>query len=226
MQIYKVTNIINGKIYIGQTSKNDPNYLGSGPIIMKAIRKYGKESFIKEIIESCDSKEMLNEREIFWISFYNSTDRNTGYNISTGGNGGNLGELVNEKISKASIGRIMAKDKDGNVFVVDKDDERYLSGDLVGILRGVPAHNKGIPMGEEQKEKLRKPKPDTEEYRNKMRKAIERRPKIKILCLNDNKVYTMKEASIEFNLTVPNIISVLKGRKLKTKGYSFRYLDK
>ena len=50
MQIYKVTNKINGKIYIGQTSKNDETYLGSGTIITKAVLKYGRDSFIKEII--------------------------------------------------------------------------------------------------------------------------------------------------------------------------------
>jgi hypothetical protein len=41
--IYKVTNKLNNKIYIGQTAKNDSNYLGSGTIILKAVLKYGFE---------------------------------------------------------------------------------------------------------------------------------------------------------------------------------------
>jgi len=190
---------------------------------MKAVNKYGKESFIKEIIEICDSKELLNEREIFWIKFYNSTDRKTGYNISTGGNGGNLGKLVNEKISNQAKGRIMAKDINGDIFVINKDDERYLNGELVGILKGVTAHNKGIPMSENQKEKLRKPKPKTEEYRKKMSDAIARRPRKMIFCLNNGIIYTMKEAADDLGLTIPNIISVLKGRAKSTKGYCFQY---
>jgi hypothetical protein len=46
--IYKTTNSINGKIYIGKAKFNDPNYLGSGILLAKAIKKYKRESFIKE----------------------------------------------------------------------------------------------------------------------------------------------------------------------------------
>jgi group I intron endonuclease len=200
MQIYKVTNKINGKIYIGQTSKNDPNYLGSGPVIMKAVKKYGRDSFIREVIEFCDSKELLNEREIFWIKFYNSTDRNTGYNISTGGNGGNLGDLVNEKISRQSYDHMR-----GNALRKGKDPI-----------------NKGVPMSEEQKDKLRKPK--SENHKKNLSVAAMNRTKKKIICINNGLIYTMKDAANEFGLTIPNIVCVLKGRAEKTKGYSFRYL--
>lgn len=200
MQIYKVTNKINGKIYIGQTSKNDPNYLGSGPVIMKAVKKYGRDSFIKEIIEFCDSRELLNEREIFWIKFYNSTDRDTGYNISTGGNGGNLGDLVNEKISRQSY--------------------EHMKGNT--LRKGKDPINKGVPMSEEQKDKLRKPK--SENHKKNLSVAAMNRPKKKIICINNGLIYTMKDAANELGLTIPNIISVLKGRAEKTKGYSFKYL--
>ena len=47
MIIYKTTNLVNKKIYIGQDSKNNPEYLGSGAIVKKAIKKYGKENFKK-----------------------------------------------------------------------------------------------------------------------------------------------------------------------------------
>ncbi len=88
MIIYKTTNLVNGKIYIGQDSNNNPNYLGSGKILHQAIEKYGIDRFQKDIIEECDSKEMLNEREIYWIDFHKSTNRNIGYNIALGGQGG------------------------------------------------------------------------------------------------------------------------------------------
>lgn len=86
--IYKITNNINGKIYIGQhkqttTKEKIDRYLGSGILIKKAQDKYGKENFIKEIIEYC-SKENINDREIYWIRFYNSLTPN-GYNITKGG---------------------------------------------------------------------------------------------------------------------------------------------
>jgi group I intron endonuclease len=87
MIIYKTTNLINGKIYVGQDSKNDKNYLGSGVILKKAIKKYGLESFKKEVIDIANTKEELDLKEIFWINKLNSTDKFIGYNLSNGGNG-------------------------------------------------------------------------------------------------------------------------------------------
>ena len=101
MIIYKTTNLINGNFYIGQDSKNNPNYLGSGTLLNKAIKKYGKENFVKEIIECCDSKQQLNEREIFWI-----LELKPIYNIAIGGSGGDTYknnpnyDLIIEKLKK------------------------------------------------------------------------------------------------------------------------------
>lgn len=91
MIIYKTTNLVNGKIYVGQDSKNDSKYLGSGINISRAIKKYGFINFKKEILEFCKNIDELNEREIYWISLLNSIDRNIGYNISIGGKGGQKG---------------------------------------------------------------------------------------------------------------------------------------
>jgi group I intron endonuclease len=89
MYIYKTTNLINSKIYIGK-SKNefDPNYFGSGSLLRKAIKKYGILNFDVEIIEECDNTKDLDRLEIFWISKFNSQDRKIGYNITDGGTGG------------------------------------------------------------------------------------------------------------------------------------------
>jgi group I intron endonuclease len=86
MTIYKITNLINNKIYIGQDSKDRENYLGSGKLIKYAVNKYGKENFKKEIIEFCNSKKELNEKEKYWIKKINSFAP-IGYNIGTGGEG-------------------------------------------------------------------------------------------------------------------------------------------
>jgi group I intron endonuclease len=80
--IYKTTNLINGKIYIGKDSHNNPNYIGSGKIIKYAIKKYGIENFSKEILEYC-TMDNIDEREIYWIKKFDSI--NNGYNISPGG---------------------------------------------------------------------------------------------------------------------------------------------
>jgi hypothetical protein len=83
--VYKTTNLINGKIYVGQDSKNRPNYKGSGLLINHAFKKYGRQQFVKEILEQCSSKEHMIEREKFWIDKLNSRNRSIGYNISSGG---------------------------------------------------------------------------------------------------------------------------------------------
>jgi group I intron endonuclease len=100
MYIYKIKNIVNGKIYIGQCTKlyaESANYYGSGKLIKSAIKKYGLDNFEKIILCECDSKDELNKMEIYYITYYNSML--DGYNIACGGNGGNLGEVVNKKIS-------------------------------------------------------------------------------------------------------------------------------
>ena len=96
MYIYKTTNLINSKIYIGQQTHKRWSYLGSGKILKLAIKKYGRENFKKEIIEICNSIEELNEKEIYWIKIFNSIDKNIGYNIAFGG-GGKLGCFHSEK---------------------------------------------------------------------------------------------------------------------------------
>ncbi|GJQ43941.1 MAG: hypothetical protein JETCAE03_34390 [Ignavibacteriaceae bacterium] len=93
MLIYKTTNLINNKIYIGkrQKSTNDflnEDYYGSGLYIKRAIKKYGKENFKKEIVEdNINDKKLLCEREKYWIKTFNSRDLNVGYNVSKGGDG-------------------------------------------------------------------------------------------------------------------------------------------
>jgi len=88
MIIYKTTNLVNGKVYVGQDSKNNPDYLGSGKIIKQAIVKYGKENFKKEILEECKSLDELNEREKYWIDVLKTTNNKIGYNVSSGGQTG------------------------------------------------------------------------------------------------------------------------------------------
>ena len=65
--VYKTTNNLNNKIYIGQhkSSVFDDKYIGSGKILLQAITKYGKDNFTTEVLEWCDSREQLNEKEKF-----------------------------------------------------------------------------------------------------------------------------------------------------------------
>lgn len=113
MYIYKTTNKINNKIYIGKSSKSineSMDYFGSGVLISAAIKKYGIDNFSKEILEEV-SHEDINHREKFWIAYFNSRDLSIGYNLSDGGDGGDNSKFINyvdpeykRKISNAQRG--------------------------------------------------------------------------------------------------------------------------
>lgn len=88
--IYKITNKINNKVYIGQSKDVHRRFLehingkkNGTSVIHNAIEKYGVENFEIETIEK--DIENYNEREKYWIDYYNSTDRRFGYNILEGG---------------------------------------------------------------------------------------------------------------------------------------------
>lgn len=87
--IYKTTNLVNGRYYIGQhsTNKIDDNYLGSGRWLMRAINKYGRKNFSREIICFASSHSDLNRIERILVNEKTIKDPKS-YNIAIGGDGG------------------------------------------------------------------------------------------------------------------------------------------
>ena len=80
MVIYQTTNLINGKKYIGKDTKNSKTYLGSGTFLKKAIKKYGRENFKKEILEYCLNEDELKQKEEYWLLFYDAANNSEYYN--------------------------------------------------------------------------------------------------------------------------------------------------
>jgi len=92
MIVYKITNLLNGKIYVGQTVRTlekrlDQHKRRTETLVGKAIQKYGWENFSAEIIEECKTQTELNEREMFWIAKLDCISPK-GYNLNEGGSGG------------------------------------------------------------------------------------------------------------------------------------------
>ena len=87
--IYKITNKLNGKIYVGQKKSEIfvDSYWGSGIHISASIKKYGIENFDRQILEWCYSKEELQQKEVYWIEKLNSNNPDVGYNLTKGGEG-------------------------------------------------------------------------------------------------------------------------------------------
>ena len=89
--IYETLNLINNKKYIGKhkCSEFDPNYIGSGIALSKAIVKYGKENFLCKLLITADSDEELNKLEKIYIKNSDAVISSNYYNIAEGGQGGN-----------------------------------------------------------------------------------------------------------------------------------------
>ena len=87
--IYKITNLINDKIYIGKHQTKDLNdsYMGSGKNIIRSIRKYGIENFNKEILFQFDNEESMNAKESELVT-EGFCLREDNYNLCPGGKGG------------------------------------------------------------------------------------------------------------------------------------------
>lgn len=112
--IYKITNLINGKIYVGQTTKTLEQRLAkhwseancaSRPnnYFHNALLKYGIENFIIEKLDTASSIEELNKKEYYWIEKLHSRDKNIGYNLMTGGKSGIKSEETKELLRQKKI---------------------------------------------------------------------------------------------------------------------------
>lgn len=141
MIIYKTTNHVNGKIYIGYDSKNRTlsEYAGSGRLLKFAIEKYGIENFSKEILEYV-TEDNWEEREIFWVNEFSSTDRKIGYNITKGGDGGDTfsnnpnKEAIRDKHRESTRKMMLARG--GYLKDKEKQIEACKKGNMVRTANG------------------------------------------------------------------------------------------
>lgn len=128
--IYKITNILNGKYYVGKHSSNciqKDGYMGSGKHLKNAIKKYGRENFNREILYQFEDEVQAYTMEQQIVNQDFVLQPNT-YNQTIGGIGGHLYSVR---------GKIIVKDESGNIFSIDKDDPRWLNGSVVGVTKGI-----------------------------------------------------------------------------------------
>lgn len=149
--IYRITNLVNGKIYIGRTGTSVKTRFnahkrrarfGDSTFLYQAIRKYGEDNFIVEELCSCFNQDAIVEAEIELIKTYNSNNRVIGYNMSEGGDGGEFGRILSDetknKIRKSSFKTSKAR----AVKMVQSKIERGTTGK--GIAKHSEDHKKKI----------------------------------------------------------------------------------
>jgi hypothetical protein len=159
--IYKITNLVNGKIYVGKSSNLESidTYFGSGKLIKYAIKKYGVSNFKKEILEFCHDSESLDTLEKHYILILESGNTKKGYNLAEGGEGGNTYKYFSEE-----------RKKDAYKKMADTIRGRKLPEDWK---RKISESNKGKTFSEETKRKMRGKSrglgvPKSEEHRKKI----------------------------------------------------------
>lgn len=108
-EIYLVTNTVNGKVYVGQTSQGfqqrwnqhkNAAKSGNDCYLYRGIRKHGIANFVSEILEVLETREQANEAEIRWIAHLDSCNSDKGYNGMRGGDGSEPTDATREKLSK------------------------------------------------------------------------------------------------------------------------------
>lgn len=210
--IYKVTNIENQKVYIGQTmrefKKRKREHFHQAKLgyrncayFHSAILKYGIESFIWEILFKSDNIEELNKKEIELISYYNSYGEN-GYNLCVGG-GSNFGYRHSEK------------------FIETKKNFRHSEK----TKKEARERMLGTHLSKETKEKLRLinlGKNHSEETRKKMSQSNTGKGTKSVICADTGIVYSsITEAAKSIPCTVGTLSAAVKNNK-KVKGLTFK----
>lgn len=233
--IYKITNLINNKVYIGQSINIERRWTQEkarqvNTYLCHAFNFYGIDNFKFEILEILkNDKNILDDRERFYIKKYKSNNLHYGYNLTTGGEGCHGFKFTEEQkaemsrknsgINSAWYGRKhTAETRKKMSEAAKKIDRSNYKG------AGNPFYNKHHT--EETKEKL-KAAHKNRDINTYYRHNADGNPPCekKVLCIETNKIYrSIAAAARELNLKDTHISRVLKGKRKTTGGYHWAYV--
>ena len=236
MFIYKITNKINGKIYIGQTTRSikkrwsEHCRKNSGcPVLSNSIKKYEKDNFKIEEIDGANSLSELNYLEDFYICKFNSLSPN-GYNLKEGGANGSHTKDTVDKIRQASTGRLHSKEskeKMSKIATGRKQSKKHIENNRIAQTGRKPSQKtiekmKNRHISEESKLKMSIGSGSKlfEAY-----KIIERNGKMgKVLKTKYiGSWINQSKCARDLELGVHTINKCLKKRLKTYRGYTFKY---
>lgn len=220
MYIYKIINKVNNKIYIGQTTKKQPQSRFSNHIyelnknihdnehMQRSWNKYGKNVFIFELVEYCYDLYTLDEREIYWIKYFNSTNPLIGYNIALGGKGKHsVSDITRQKLSIIGKGNKSRTGQKDTPEMIEAKRKRMLG-------------RKIRPRTKEEKEHLSNYwKGDKSPFYGKLGMNAKT-----ILCVTTGKTYPSSvHAAKDTNCDRSTICKLCRAGGGITKGLEFKY---
>jgi group I intron endonuclease len=239
--IYKITNLLNGKCYIGQTIRSPTErwsyhkFNNNGDTaIHRAIQKYGLDNFSFDVIDFAENPDMLDHKENFWADCYNSyTSSGFGYNVRQcgQGKGGAHSDETKAKLSKAHLGLMHSDETKKKISIartgVPKSD---------GTKRNMCMAQRGIiksPTTEETKRLLSKHMKELwadQEYCEKHLLFILRGGRngnaTPVRCVETGEVFlSIIEAGIAKGIKSPiNISTVCRGKQKTCGGFHWEYI--
>lgn len=211
MIVYLITNNLNGKQYVGQTTKSidtrfrrhcwASEYIKNMPICL-AIKKYGKENFSIEALAKCDNQEALDALESYYAKKLNTFSPN-GYNLKAGKGRGAMSEETKEKIRQANLG------KKASIETRKKLSESH----------------KGIRLSDEAKAKMSqrlKGRKFSPEHLRKIAETRESKTVYQVVSPTGvhHEVRNMKQFCIEHGLQPSNMSEVVNGKVKQHKGWT------
>lgn len=224
--IYLTTNLINGKKYIGQhKGLPDDDYLGSGSTFLKALKKYGKENFSKEILCFCQTREEADKKEREIIQFYNAVEDKTFYNNSEGGTGGDGWRSYQRWCNQHPEEALKQWRKNAQRLQEWRKNNpiEYHEKCVIPMHKGLQEwrknnpdkvweHTKRLNQG---KEEWQKSHPEEHQKQvDEWRKMGSIANSQQILCITTGKIFpSLSEAARYYNISQPNISKCLKGER-------------
>ena len=205
MIIYKATNRVNGKVYVGQTARPLEVRIAehrrhSNTPFDKAIKRHGVDNFVFEIIDRAETIEELNQKEKYWIEYYSSMGEN-GYNVCEGGDNTIGYRHREDSKQKMSLAKKTAYVGNGNPFY-------------------------GKHHSEESRKKMsatRTGRVITDEWRKRISDGSVQKRKVR--NIETGEIFnSIKEAAQKYSIVPTHITRVCRGKRKQTGGFHWEYV--